>query len=175
MAVSVIESARLDILQGFKKRFEYFLHHNNNNGFRQHIMRKNSTQHKDGTVYLLTIPDENQLRRMLKYLLDENEFLSDYGLRSLSKVHEKHPFRCKLDGEGEMEIIYAPAESLCGMFGGNSNWRGPIWLCINYLIIESLERFVQRKNPPRLQISLIDIIDILEIHGKSNVLLEVVK
>ena len=137
LAVSVIESKRLDVLEGFKKRFEYYLEGANNS--REHIIKKESTQHKGGSAYLLTIPGEEQLRRILKYVLDENEFLSDCGLRSLSKIHEKHPFVFQLDGE-EMEVVYAPAESLCGMFGGNSNWRGPIWLCINYLIIEALER-----------------------------------
>ena len=129
------------MLPGFKKRFEYFLE-KTNTGDREHIMKKDSTQYEGGHAYLLTIPGENQLRRILKYLLDENEFLSDYGLRSLSKIHQKHPFSFDLDGNDQKEIVYAPAESLCGMFGGNSNWRGPIWLCINNLFIESLERFV---------------------------------
>ncbi|CAF1441082.1 unnamed protein product [Adineta steineri] len=140
LAVSVIESQRMDMLPGFKKRFQYFLRHKNN-GPRQHILEKESTKNKNGLTYLLTIPNEEQLRRILKYLLDENEFLSEYGLRSLSKYHEKHPFTFSFDGEEEKEVLYVPAESLCGMYGGNSNWRGPIWLCINYLLVEALERY----------------------------------
>ena len=140
LAVTVIESKRMESLPGFKKRFEYFREHCNDS--RQHIIEKKSTQHDGESAFLLTLPSEKQLRIILKYLLDENEFLADYGFRSLSKVHEKHPFVLKCDEEHQMKIIYAPAESKDSTFGGNSNWRGPIWLCINHLIIEALERFV---------------------------------
>ena len=140
LAVTVIESKRMESLPGFKKRFAYFREHCNDSC--QHIIEKNSTQHQGESAFLLTLPSERQLRIILKYLLDENEFLSDYGLRSLSKVHEKHPCVFKCDEEHQMKIIYAPAESKDDTFGGNSNWRGPIWLCINHLIIEALERFV---------------------------------
>jgi hypothetical protein len=139
LAVSVIESKRLDVLPGFKKRFDYYLKQSNSS--REYVFEKESTQHDGGRTFLLTIPDETQLRRILRYVLDENEFLSPYGLRSLSKHYEKHPYVFTLSDKEE-EILYAPAESLCGMFGGNSNWRGPIWLCINFLLVEALERFV---------------------------------
>lgn len=73
-------------------------------------------------------------------MLDEEEFLSPYGIRSLSKYHEKNPYILKLDG-AEYSIDYEPAESRTGLFGGNSNWRGPIWFPVNFLIIESLQKF----------------------------------
>jgi len=77
---------------------------------------------------------------VLKYMLDENEFLSEYGIRSLSKYHEKNPFTFQVNGDKQI-VRYLPAESDSGLFGGNSNWRGPIWFPINFLIIESLQRF----------------------------------
>ncbi|MBZ0276804.1 MAG: glucosidase, partial [Anaerolineae bacterium] len=73
-------------------------------------------------------------------MLDENEFLSEYGIRSVSKVHEGHPYNVTLGGE-TFGISYQPAESRSGLFGGNSNWRGPIWFPINYLLIEALRRY----------------------------------
>jgi hypothetical protein len=77
---------------------------------------------------------------MLRYVLDENEFLSPYGIRSLSKVHLEHPYVLRVDGQ-QYQVRYEPGESATGLFGGNSNWRGPIWFPINYLIIEALERY----------------------------------
>ena len=80
--------------------------------------------------HLLAIPTENQLRRVLDYLLDENEFLSPYGIRSLSRVHKDKPFSlsCYIGGE-DAAVHYTPGESNTYLFGGNSNWRGPVWLC----------------------------------------------
>ncbi len=77
---------------------------------------------------------------MLKYILDENEFLSPYGIRSLSRIHEKKPFVFNANGQ-EHRVSYVPGDSDSGMFGGNSNWRGPVWFPMNYLIIEALERY----------------------------------
>src|SRR5436189_4287984 len=77
---------------------------------------------------------------MLKYMLDENEFLSPYGLRSLSKFHQNNPYVVNTGGV-EHRVDYDPGESTTGLFGGNSNWRGPIWFPINFLIIEALERY----------------------------------
>jgi len=89
---------------------------------------------------LLAIPSRERLLRVLRYLLDENEFLSPYGIRSLSRYHQAHPFVCELAGSG-YRVSYVAGESDSGLFGGNSNWRGPIWFPINYLLIEALERY----------------------------------
>jgi hypothetical protein len=77
---------------------------------------------------------------VLRYVLDENEFLSPYGVRSLSRVHAEHPFVLSLGGV-EYKVDYAPGESETGLFGGNSNWRGPVWLPLNYMLVEALERY----------------------------------
>ena len=89
---------------------------------------------------LLAIPSKDRLQRLLGYMLDENEFLSPYGVRSLSKVHAKKPYVLQLDGRS-YEVSYTPGESASGLFGGNSNWRGPIWFPANYLLIEALKRY----------------------------------
>jgi hypothetical protein len=80
------------------------------------------------------------MKRLLLRMLDENEFLSDYGVRSLSRYHREHPFVLETKGEN-FTVAYSPGESESGIFGGNSNWRGPIWFPANFLIIESLQRF----------------------------------
>ena len=88
----------------------------------------------------LALVGPNKLRRILMRMLDENEFLSPYGIRSLSKAHDDNPVH--LDFYGEMlEVSYQPGDSQTRLFGGNSNWRGPIWFPLNYLMIESLQRF----------------------------------
>ena len=89
---------------------------------------------------LLAIANRDHLIRTLKPMLDENEFLSAYGIRSLSRVHRENPYKFHVDGRTHT-ISYQPAESESGLFGGNSNWRGPIWFPINYLLIESLQKF----------------------------------
>jgi len=86
---------------------------------------------------LAAVCNKAKLQRILVYMLDENEFLSPYGIRSLSKYHLEHPFRFYLDGQ-EYKVQYLPAESNTGMFGGNSNWRGPVWMPMNGLIIRGL-------------------------------------
>ncbi|MFT6809223.1 MAG: hypothetical protein ACJA01_002455 [Saprospiraceae bacterium] len=95
--------------------------------------------------FLFSILRGFRLEHILKRLLDEDEFLSEYGIRSLSKYHDKHPF--VLEHHGRHQIQYSPGESLTGMFGGNSNWRGPIWFPINYLIIQSLRKFYKYFGP----------------------------
>ena len=77
---------------------------------------------------------------MLRYVLDENEFLSPFGIRSLSRFHKDHPYICRTSGE-ERRVDYEPAESCSALYGGNSNWRGPIWFPVTYLLVEALERY----------------------------------
>ncbi|ASU34026.1 MGH1-like glycoside hydrolase domain-containing protein [Mucilaginibacter xinganensis] len=90
--------------------------------------------------HLVSLLRGYRMKSLLKYLLDENEFLSKYGIRSVSRYHLDHPYQVMIDGM-EFSIKYTPAESDSGLFGGNSNWRGPIWVPINYLLIEALHKF----------------------------------
>ena len=91
-------------------------------------------------VFLFSLVDKEKLRHLLRYMLDENEFLSPYGVRSVSQFHRDHPVQLQLDGT-TYALSYAPAESITQSFGGNSNWRGPIWFPINFLLIESLQKY----------------------------------
>src|SRR5213596_3998556 len=93
-----------------------------------------------GVRRLLSIVNRTQLTRVLRYMLDRDEFLSPYGIRALSRYHREHPYVLSVDGV-EHRVDYEPAESGTGLFGGNSNWRGPLWFPVNYLIIESLQKF----------------------------------
>jgi hypothetical protein len=90
--------------------------------------------------HLLSIMNENKLRRVLARMLDESEFLSPYGIRSLSRYHLEHPYVFELQGK-EYRVGYVPADSDSGMFGGNSNWRGPVWFPVNILILRALLQF----------------------------------
>ena len=92
-----------------------------------------------GPRLLLTIANRKKLERIYRYVFDENEFLSPHGLRALSKFHATHPFILPLDGQ-RYSVDYEPGESTSNLFGGNSNWRGPIWFPLNFLLIESLQR-----------------------------------
>jgi hypothetical protein len=89
---------------------------------------------------LLSIVDPERLRRILRTMLDEAEFLSPFGVRSVSRVHRHHPFELRL-GDQAYRVDYEPGESTSGLFGGNSNWRGPVWFPGNYLLIEALWRY----------------------------------
>ena len=90
--------------------------------------------------HLVALTRGHRMKCLLRRMLDPEEFLSDYGVRSLSKFHKDHPYRLVVRGE-EKVVSYEPGESHSGIFGGNSNWRGPIWFPINYLLIESLQQF----------------------------------
>jgi hypothetical protein len=137
-AVAVLESAVIDRLPGFKKRMNWFLVH------RKDLARHISYMEKDGhsgfSHYLLAIPSQERLQRMLRYVLDENEFFSPFGVRSVSRIYKDHPFVFRFDNQ-EYSVAYTPGESVTGLFGGNSNWRGPIWMPLNFLLIEALERY----------------------------------
>src|SRR5207244_3013151 len=93
-----------------------------------------------GAKYLLAIPSRERLERLLRYMLDESEFLSPYGIRSLSKIYQDHPWGYWFK-DRQYRVQYEPAESRDALFGGNSNWRGPIWMPLNFLLIEALERY----------------------------------
>ena len=88
---------------------------------------------------MLALPSRERLERMLKYMLDEKELLSPFGIRSLSKIHET-PYRLDLEGQ-QFSVDYEPGESRSWLFGGNSNWRGPVWMPVNYLLVEALQRY----------------------------------
>src|SRR6201993_227035 len=93
-----------------------------------------------GERRLLSIADADQLRSILKFMLDEGEFLSPYGIRALSQFYRDNPYKLTAN-EMEHRVDYEPGESSTGLFGGNSNWRGPIWFPVNFLLIESLQKF----------------------------------
>ncbi|HVM60533.1 MAG TPA: glucosidase [Verrucomicrobiae bacterium] len=139
IAVEVLEDEVINKLPGFRKRLEWFLSHRKDLG--ESISYMDSAGGKDVHGHrLLAIPSRERLERMLQYMLDESEFLSPFGIRSVSKFHERHPYSFRADG-AEYRVDYEPGESNTGLFGGNSNWRGPIWFPVNYLIIEALERY----------------------------------
>ncbi len=136
IAVEILEQEIIDRLPGFRKRLNWFLE--NRQDLARHLSYMTTM---DGAGHrLLAIPSRDRLIRVLRYLLDENEFLSPYGLRSVSRFHKDHPYVFNADGR-EYRVGYVPGESDSGLFGGNSNWRGPIWFPINYLLVEALERY----------------------------------
>jgi Glycosyl hydrolase family 63 C-terminal domain len=135
-AVWILNSKVLERLPGFAKRMQWFLDHRPSVKEHLDLSQKNEL----GARFLLAIANRGRLERMLRYIFDENEFLSPYGIRSLSKVHRDHPFTLHVDGQ-ESRVDYEPAESSTDLFGGNSNWRGPIWFPLNYLLIEALQRY----------------------------------
>jgi Glycosyl hydrolase family 63 C-terminal domain len=134
-AVEAFDPEVLARLPAFKRRMEWFLRHNP--GVTDHVDMSQLTP--QGPRLLLTIANRPKLERIYRYLLDENEFLSPYGIRALSKFHREHPFELKVDGVTR-SVAYEPAESTTDLFGGNSNWRGPIWFPLNFLLIESMQR-----------------------------------
>ena len=136
-AVCVLDDEQIDQLPGFRKRAEWFLEHRND--VLQHITYLEEDR-EEGRLRLLAMPTRERLERMLAYLLDEDEFLSPFGIRSLSKVHEAEPFVFHAAGQDHV-VAYTPGESDSWLFGGNSNWRGPIWFPMNYLIIEALRKY----------------------------------
>jgi hypothetical protein len=139
IAVEVLEEQLIAKLPGFKKRMQWFLEHRKD--LAQHISYMECEAGEDVHGHrLLAIPSRERLERVLGYMLDENEFLSPYGIRSVSKYHERNPYVFHLNGN-QFRVDYVPGESSTGLFGGNSNWRGPIWFPINYLLVEALERY----------------------------------
>lgn len=137
-AVETIDQEIVDkyLAGDFKDRMYWFVNN-----------RSELTDHKNielitpkGKGLYLSLVNKERLQDILNRMLDSQEFLSDYGIRSLSKYHKEHPYVLQVDGQ-QHRVEYEPAESKSGMFGGNSNWRGPIWMPVNFLIIESLQKF----------------------------------
>ncbi|MCY2957785.1 MAG: glucosidase [Planctomycetota bacterium] len=135
----LIDDAVLNRLPGFKKRLQWFLKYRKS--FAPHFMQASEcSTYSDSPRLLLAIPSKERLAKVLKVVLDEKEFLSPFGIRSLSRFHEEHPFKLVVKNK-EYKVAYLPGESDSAIFGGNSNWRGPIWFPVNFLLIEALERY----------------------------------
>ncbi|MBX7083351.1 MAG: glucosidase [Nannocystaceae bacterium] len=135
-AVEVLEPTLLQRLPGFAERLNWVLDH------RPELAKLVSRWHEPGLGErrLLSLLRGSRLKRLLRRMLDPAEFLSDFGIRSLSAAHRDQPFRLEVAGQ-QLEVDYQPGESTTALFGGNSNWRGPIWLPINFLLIEALQKF----------------------------------
>ena len=132
-AAATFESTQMQDLPAFKRRRQWFLAHRPE--FSSSVARTQVPG--QGERGLLSLVSRDRLRRVLAYMLDEDEFLSPFGIRALSRYHERHPYSVSVDGI-EHRVEYEPGESSTSLFGGNSNWRGPIWFPVNYLLIESL-------------------------------------
>ncbi len=135
-AVEVIDQSLLARVPDFASRLRWFL------DYRPDLAALVAKWHVPGMGdrRLLSLVSGDRLERILRRMLDETEFLSDYGVRALSRVHHDQPYRFRVNGN-ELSVRYQPGESDSGLFGGNSNWRGPIWMPVNYLLVESLQRF----------------------------------
>lgn len=135
IAVEVFDEEEIDRLPGFRRRLDWFIKNKHSLSRGIALGRSNSRR-----KLLLAIPTRDRLRSVLRYLFDESEFLSPFGIRSLSRYHQEHPFLFHHDGNTH-RVDYIPGESNTAIFGGNSNWRGPVWFPMNYLIEEALERY----------------------------------
>jgi hypothetical protein len=143
-ACEVLEHDVIEKLPGFKKRMMWFLKHRPDLArYVSYVEEKTGNGGEDVDPrrrYLLAVPSRQRLESVLRYMLDPKEFLSPFGVRSLSKVHQASPYVLRLRGV-DHTVAYQPGESETDAFGGNSNWRGPIWFPINYLIVETLQRY----------------------------------
>jgi len=135
-AVQTLEPQLLERLPAFRTRLEWFIAHRPDLTAHVACMRTRG----QGERRFLSIVSREQLIRILAVMLDEREFFSPHGIRALSRRHKDHPYVLQIDGTVH-QVEYEPAESASGLFGGNSNWRGPIWFPINYLLLEALERY----------------------------------
>ncbi|RYX82920.1 glucosidase [bacterium] len=165
LAVETLEDEVLNKLPEFKARMDWFLEH------RPDLTRSAASisQKGQGARRLFSVVDEGRLRRILDKMLDPNEFLSAHGLRSVSKFHQDNPVSIELGGQNRT-LDYEPGESLTYLFGGNSNWRGPVWFPVNYLVIEALQKFdffygegfqVPSPNDPDKMLTLWDVATLL--------------
>ena len=137
-AVELISREVLEQLPDFRRRLQWFVRHRAE--VLSHLELPGSEVPLDRPNYLLSLPSRQQLQRLLRFVFAEGEFLSPFGVRSLSRFHAEHPYVFRA-GDADHIVAYVPAEADNGMFGGNSNWRGPIWLPMNFLLVESLRRY----------------------------------
>jgi hypothetical protein len=135
-AVEVLDPALLKKLPCFAGRMDWYLNHRP--GLAKLVSRWQESGM--GERHLLSLLRGHRMKCLLRRMLDETEFLSDHGIRALSKFHGRHPYRIEVGGLAH-EVSYWPGESESNLFGGNSNWRGPVWMPMNYLLIESLQKF----------------------------------
>jgi hypothetical protein len=135
-AVQIMEPELLDSMPGFKMRLEWFIE--NRKDLTEHMACMETEGHKQRRLFSIT--DRDQLKRILAVMLNEEEFLSPHGIRALSRYHKAHPYMLDFAGANH-QVDYEPAESTTGLFGGNSNWRGPVWFPVNFLLIQALRRF----------------------------------
>ena len=135
-AVQTLEPEMVDHLPGFKQRMQWFIENV------PHVagLIETARRPSGGVRSLLSLVNRARLLRVLRYLLDEAELLSPHGVRALSRYHLRHPYILRMGGDTH-SVDYEPAESTTGLFGGNSNWRGPVWFPTNFLLIESLQKF----------------------------------
>lgn len=136
-ATLTLEPEVINNFPSFKKRMNWFIE--NNKGIASRNIASLERRGK-GERLLLSLVNEDRLRKILKRMLDEKEFFADHGIRSLSRYHKDHPYSMDVNGQ-KFEVAYVPGDSDSGLFGGNSNWRGPIWMAVNFLLVESLQRF----------------------------------
>lgn len=136
-AVLTLEPELINKFPSFKRRLNWFIE--NRHDVAERNIANMQRRGKDDRL-LLSLVSKERLQKILKRMLDETEFLADHGIRSLSKYHEDHPYSMEVNGQ-TFKVGYVPGDSDSGLFGGNSNWRGPIWLCVNFLLVESLLRF----------------------------------
>jgi glycogen debranching enzyme len=135
-AVQIMEPALLDSMPGFKMRLEWFIE--NRKDLTENMACMKTAGNKERRLF--SIAERNQLQRILQVMLNEDEFFSPYGIRALSRHHREHPYMLGVDGINH-QVDYEPGESTTGLFGGNSNWRGPVWFPVNYLLVQALRRF----------------------------------
>jgi hypothetical protein len=135
-AVETLEPELLERLPGFRRRLEWFI--DNRPDLTKHVACMRSTGSAERR--LLAVVDRDRLTRILQVMLDESEFLSPHGIRAISRHHLEHPYVLPVNGH-EHRVAYEPGESTTGLFGGNSNWRGPVWFPVNFLLVEALQKF----------------------------------
>lgn len=138
----ILDERNIAELPGFEQRTEWFVKNRADLAKHMNILTRHCPDGEEYGLLLLSLPNEDRFRKLLKVMLDEKEFLSPYGIRSLSAYHADHPFVFKMNGETS-EVRYVAGESDSWMFGGNSNWRGPVWLPLNYLLVESLRKYYE--------------------------------